>query len=153
MKCGLRLHRDGLWSKRLVQIIQCFFSDILEQIVLEPEPKASKCWSRSQKIRCRSLNFEYRLHSLALEAVCWLWLGCWSNNAANSPPPSPGALNNRVLRSCLVPKCSHPSRWTCHQRRLANCGWIPASYSSGQPFYPRTHLLSIAAKGPWVQLM
>jgi len=36
----------------------------------------------------------------APEAACWLWLGCCRNNDANSPP-SPGAFNRRVLRSCL----------------------------------------------------
>ena len=28
---------------------------------------------------------------------------------------------------------------TYHQRRLANCDWIPASYASGQPPHPRNH--------------
>ena len=41
-----------------------------------------------------------------LEAAYWLWLGCWSNNAANSHL-SPGAFNSRVLHSCLVPQCSY----------------------------------------------
>ena len=53
-----------------------------------------------------------------LEAVFWVWLGCWSNKVANSHP-SPGAFNRRVLRSCLVPQCLHPPHWPCHQRRLA----------------------------------
>ena len=42
-----------------------------------------------------------------LEAACWLRLGCWSNNVANSHP-SPGPLNNRILHSCQVPQCSDP---------------------------------------------
>ena len=41
-----------------------------------------------------------------LEAACWFWLGFWSNNDVNSHP-SPGPLNNRVLRSCLVQQFSH----------------------------------------------
>ena len=41
-----------------------------------------------------------------LEAACWLWLGCWSNNIANSHL-SPGSFNSKVLLSCQVPQCSH----------------------------------------------
>jgi len=36
-------------------------------------------------------------------------------------------------------KCLHPPNWSCRQRRLANCDWMPASYTSGQPSYPRWH--------------
>ena len=32
-----------------------FFSDFLDQIVSDPEPEASRCWSRSQKTRCPEL--------------------------------------------------------------------------------------------------
>ena len=46
----------------------------------------------------------------APEAACWLRLGCWSNNAANSQP-SLGPFNSRVLLSCLVPQCSYPPHW------------------------------------------
>jgi len=63
---------------------------------------------------------------------------CWSNNVANSHP-SPGALNRRVLRSCLVPQWSHPLHWPRHQRRLANCDWMPASHTSEQPSHPHRH--------------
>jgi len=42
----------------------------------------------------------------APEAACWLPLGCWSNNSANSHP-SLGALNRRILRACLMPQCSY----------------------------------------------
>ena len=38
----------------------------------------------------------------APEAACWLRLGCWRNNSANSHP-SPGPFNRRVLRACMVP--------------------------------------------------
>ena len=71
------------------------------------------------------------------EAACWFWLGCWSNNVANSHP-SPGPFDCRVLHSCLVPQCSYPPYWP-HQRRLANCDWMPASYTSGQPYNPRRY--------------
>ena len=72
------------------------------------------------------------------EAACWLRLGCWSNNVANSHL-SPGAFNCRILRSCLVLQGSYPLRRPHHQRRLANCDRMPASYTSGQPFYSRRH--------------
>jgi len=74
----------------------------------------------------------------APEAACWLRLGCWSNNSANSHL-SPGAFNRRVRRSCLVPQCSYLPHQPHHQRRLANCDWMPASYTSGQPSNPRRH--------------
>ena len=41
------------------------------------------------------------------EAACSLWLGCWSNNSANSHP-SPGTFNQGVMCTCLVPQCSYP---------------------------------------------
>jgi len=66
----------------------------------------------------------------APETACWLRLGCWSNNSANSRP-SPGAFNRRVLRFCLVSQCSYPPYRPRHQRRLANCDWIPASILAG----------------------
>ena len=52
-----------------------------------------------------------------LEAACCLWLGCWSNNVANSHL-SPGRFNSSALCSCLVLQCSHLPHWPCHQRRL-----------------------------------
>jgi len=62
----------------------------------------------------RSLTYRRHLEPLRKkltprtpEAACWLWLGRWSNNAANSHP-SPGPFDRRVLRSCLVPQCSYP---------------------------------------------
>ena len=52
------------------------------------------------------------------------------NNAANSHL-SPGPFNSRVLRSCMAPQCSYRTHWPCHQRRLANYGWILVFYSVG----------------------
>jgi len=46
--------RYNLWKKRVIQMIHCFFSDFLNQIVLEPEPETSDI---------RSLKFEHLLHS------------------------------------------------------------------------------------------
>jgi len=74
----------------------------------------------------------------AVEAACWLQLGCFSNNSANSHA-IPGPFNHRVLRSRLVPQCSYPPHRPRHQRRLANCDWRPASHPSGQPSNPRRH--------------
>jgi len=74
-----------------------------------------------------------------LDTACWLWLGCcWRSNVANSYL-SPGPFNSRVLRFCLVRQCSHPPHWPRHQRHLASCAWLPASYTSGQSSYPRRH--------------
>ena len=36
-------------------------------------------------------------------------------------------FNSRVLRSCLVPQCSHPPHWPRHQWRLVNCDWMRVS--------------------------
>jgi len=74
----------------------------------------------------------------APKATCWVRLGCWSNNSTNSHP-SFCALNPRVLHTCRVPQCSYPPHWPHHQRRLANCDWMPASYSSGQPSNSHRH--------------
>jgi len=65
-------------------------------------------------------------------------MGCWSNNSTNSHP-SLGALNRRALRSCLMPQCSYTPHRPHHQRRLANCDWMHASYTSGQPANPHRH--------------
>ena len=74
----------------------------------------------------------------APEAACWLRLGWWSNNSANSHP-SLGVLNRRVLRACLVPQYSYQPHRHHYQRRLANCDCMPASYISGHPSNPRRH--------------
>jgi len=66
------------------------------------------------------------------------------NTVANSHL-SPGPFNSRVLRFCLVPQCSHLPYWPCQQRRLANCDWMPASYTTGQSSYPRRHPIGWAS--------
>jgi len=55
-----------------------------------------------------------------LEAACWLWLGCQSNNVATGFL-DPSLLHCRVLRSYLVQQCSYPCHWPWHQWRFANC--------------------------------
>jgi len=87
----------------------------------------------------------------APEVACWLRLGCWSNNSANSHP-SPGPFNRRVLRSCLVPQCSCPPHQPRHQRRFANCDWMPASYISGQPSNP-CRRLNCWASSQWSHIV
>ena len=74
------------------------------------------------------------------DITCWARLrrGCWCNNSTNSHP-SLDALNRRVLRTCLVPQCSYSPHRPRHQRRLANCDWMPASNTSGQPSNPCRH--------------
>jgi len=49
------------------------------------------------------------------EVACRLGLGCWDNNVVNSHL-SP--FSSRVLRSYLVPQCSHPPHWSCHNDAL-----------------------------------
>jgi len=73
-----------------------------------------------------------------LEATCWLRLGRWSNNVADSHP-SPGSFNSILVLPCLVQQCSYPPNWPCCQRRLVNCDWIPAPCTSGQSSYSRRH--------------
>ena len=93
--------------------------------------------------RVASQKADITRHTLE-EAACWLGLGCWGNIVGNSHL-SPGPFNSRVLISCLVPQCSHTPHWFCDQRRLANCDWMPASYTSGQPSYVRRHPTSWAS--------
>ena len=56
----------------------------------------------------RLLTYRRHLDSLRkkltsrVALLSWLWLGCWSNNVANSHL-NPGTFNSIVLRSCLVP--------------------------------------------------
>jgi len=85
----------------------------------------------------KSLRKKVTSRVALLKRLAGFWLGCWSNNVANSHP-SPGPLNRRILRSCLVRQCSYPPHRP-HQRRLANCDWMPASYTSGQPSNSRRH--------------
>ena len=42
LKLVFRFHIYRFWGKRVIQLMQCLFSDFLEQIVLEPEPKTSR---------------------------------------------------------------------------------------------------------------
>jgi len=46
----LKDFKYSLWSETYGTNNTMFFSWFLDQIVLEPESKASRCWSRSQKI-------------------------------------------------------------------------------------------------------
>ena len=57
----------------------------------------------------------------------------WINKVANSHPiPRPSTAEYCAPVSCR-------SDHTRHQRRLANCDWMPASYTSRQPSNPRRH--------------
>jgi len=104
-----------------------------------PEPKYPGVTSD------RSLTYRRHLESIRKKLTSRLpllgrlaSLGCWSNKVASSHP-IPGELNRRILRSCLVLQCSYPPHWPRHQQRLANYDWMPASYTSAQPYHPRRH--------------
>jgi len=69
-------------------------------MVLEPEPKPSRCWSKS-------LKFEYLLHSLALQAKQWTQANCnliiaWHQN---SEPGSCALLSYRCQAKFLTYYC------------------------------------------------
>ena len=51
-------------------------------------------------------------------------------------PLSPDSFNSRLLRSRFVSQFSRTPHKSCHQRCLANCDWMPASYISRQPSNP-----------------
>jgi len=51
--------------------------------------------------------------------------------------PSPGPFNCRVLCSCLLAQSSYTPYQSHHQ--CADCDWMHASFTSGQPFCPRRH--------------
>jgi len=66
LKFGFRIHRDSLWCKRVIQIIQYFFWFFWTKLsrsrkVLDVGAGAKKIGARSWR---RSLKFECRLHSL-----------------------------------------------------------------------------------------
>ena len=92
----------------------------------------------------RSVTYHRQLESLRKKLISRVAIlrrlagSGWSNNVVNSCL-SPGAFNSSVLRSSLVPQCSYPPHRPHHQRRLANCDWLPAFYTSGQPSHPRKH--------------
>jgi len=74
----------------------------------------------------------------ALEAACWLQLWCWKS-CANSHP-CPGVFNRRILRSCLVPQCSHRLIDPAINDALRIVtGWLDACVLRGQPSHPRGH--------------
>ena len=79
------------------------------------------------------------------EAACCLLLGRWNNNVVNSHP-SPGPFDCGVLRSCLVLQCSYPPHWTRHQQCLANCDWMPASYTSSRCILNMKRLVTLKYK-------
>ena len=49
------------------------------------------------------------------------------------------ALVHSTAHYCVHVWCSYPPHWPHHQLRLANCDWMPALYTSGQPSNPRRH--------------
>ena len=110
----------------------------------------------------RSLTYRRNLESLRnkltsrvalLRRLAGSGWGAGATTLSNSHP-SPGAFNRRVLRACLVPQCSYPPHRPHNQRCLANCDWMPASYTSGQPSNSCRHptccaFLSMPCHGAW----
>ena len=83
----------------------------------------------------RSITYHRHLESLCKKLTSRIALLRQLAGSVNSHP-SPGPFDCRVLRSSLVPQCSCPPHWPHHQWRLANCDWLTASYTSGQPSNP-----------------
>jgi len=94
----------------------------------------------------RSLTYRRHLEPLrkktkisccSLEETCWPG---WSAGATTLRTAT-SALVNSVAEYCapIWSRRLTPPHWPYHQRCLANCDWMPASYSSGQPSHPRRH--------------
>ena len=81
-------------------------------------------------------NFAESWHH-ASHSLRWLAGSGWSAGATTLRIAQPWSFQQQS--TALVPQCSYPPRWPCHQRRLANCDWMPASYTSRQSSYPRGH--------------
>ena len=108
-----------------------------------PEPTYLEVtWDRTLTYCWHFESFRKKLTNITLctpEVACWLWLGIWSNNVANSHL-SPGPFSSRILCFCLVLQCSHLPHWPHHQRHLAKWDWMPAYlHTSGQSSYPHRH--------------
>ena len=74
-----------------------------------PSPNTSEeCWQDNHVPPTPRLTLQkVDIKRYSLEAVCWPWLACWSNNAVDSHLRPAGPFNSKALRSCLVPRCSH----------------------------------------------
>jgi len=141
LRVTVSLNSLGGWSLLLPSIAW-------SQESLRDWTPSTLCFCFEPKYLGVTLDRSYRQHWVisqeaeithsAPETACWLQLGCWSNNSKNSHP-SLGELNCRALRACLMPQCSYPPHRPRHQQRLANCDWMPASYTSGKPSNSRRH--------------
>jgi len=89
----------------------------------------------------RTLTYRRHLEPLSKnlrrthEMACWLRMGWWGNNAANSHL-SPSRFNSRALRCCR--RAQNPC-WPRYQRRLVNCDWMPTLCTGRQSSSPRRH--------------
>ena len=105
----------GFRFKRVTQIIQCFFC-FLDQIVLERELKISRCWSRSQKIRClepeiwvsvherRKRGFGPWILKISAKIVVFIALGGKKQTLSLFPPPG-----KYLKKSPSAPSWKNPS--------------------------------------------
>jgi len=51
-----------------------------------------------------------------------------------------------------VPQCSHLLHWPCHQQCLANCDWMPASYTSNLPILASIQPVELHCRGAVLSL-
>ena len=98
LKFGFRLHRQVCGESEIYHYYNGFWFS-MDQIVLEPELKTSRCWSRS-------LN-KFRLHSPGL------------NSEAIS--------QSRVLYMCVVVTWYSHSNWFSIARDIVNSSWASAN--------------------------
>jgi len=81
LKFGFRIHRDSLWGKRVIQIIQCFFLIFWTKLFWSRSQKLLDVGAGTKKFRCPELDPEpeicvpapqpwYTENLLALSLLC-----------------------------------------------------------------------------------
>jgi len=109
-----------------------------------PEP----CFSISQQPMLSQAHLQVTAIAIWQTHSAWSWR--WLVFTASPLPPSRGAGQQhgewppqpwftQRQSTALLPVATVliPFHWFCHQRRLGNCDWMPASYTSPQPSHPR----------------
>jgi len=99
-----------------------------------PSPHTSEeCWagqSRTAEVTSQIVDIMY----CTLEAPGW-GAEATTLRTANLP----WSIQQQSIAVLSGAAVLTPASLTCHQRRLANCDWMPASYTSEQSSYPRRH--------------
>jgi len=90
---------------------------------------------RAQITLDRSLT--YRLHLTPRVALLRRFAGSGWGAGATTLRTATLALMHSTAEYCAPVWCRSPH--TRRRRRNANCDWMPASYTSGQPSNPRRH--------------